>query len=459
MRIIVTLILLCCVLTTTAQTDKWTGTWRMEHKPYATAAPIQIELQIGKPERNALYPAQLKLSYGEFSGIYELLLAKKNDGQLGIGRNKFPIQEKPFRLGSWMLYLNGTLDYNKNVLSLKRMWISSFGLFMKGLYDDDEIYESTKVEIRNFLYQDSIALKKINNTPWVHLHTNRILHPEKDSIYFGIYDKITLSDPMLNILIRDEDAIDKDTVSLVLNGNLLLDRAFISSEDKVLAISLDTGMNILTFFADNYGRLPPNTGAFRARTDSGYYTYDFSQKPNAYATFLVAQFYRTPPPFKPVPVVSPPPRITGPVPVSPPARVSPPAMVSVPSLSELKKLQPDPRITSRKNSLVDQLTVTTPEAVLELWDDAAEDGDSVSIRLNDRLIVAGFPVLKQRQQLSVVLEPGENRLLLLADNLGSIPPNTAVMRITAGTTKKYVRIKTDLKQNNLLLINYQPPAP
>jgi hypothetical protein len=134
-------------------------------------------------------------------------------------------------------------------------------------------------------------------------------------------------------------------------------------------------------------------------------------------------------------------------------------MVSVPTLSELKKLQQDPRTTLRKNSLVDQLTVATPQVELDLWDDAAEDGDSVSIRLNDRLIVTGFPVLKQRQQLSVVLEPGENRLLLLADNLGSIPPNTAVMKITAGTTKKYVRIKTDLKQNNLLLINYQPPAP
>lgn len=428
MRTVYTLILLCCVLSASAQTDKWTGTWRMDFKPWPGSSFIRMDVQIAAPERQTLYPAQLTLSYGEFIGVYEVLLAKKNDGQLGIGRGKFPTKEQPFRLGSWTLYLNGTLDYTKKGLSLKRMWISDFGLFMKGLYDGDEIYEQSKATLRDFLYNDSITLKKINNTPWTHPHIHRMLHPEKDSIYYGIYDKITIADSLLHVLVRDEDAIDKDTVSMLLNGKLVLNRAFISSEEKELTLPLDTGMNILTFFADNYGRLPPNTGAFRVRTDSGQYTYDFSHKANAYATFLVGQFYRVPK-----------------IPAGP--------------ASPVLKLQEDARITLRKNSLVEQLTVAAPMAALELWDDAAEDGDTVSILLNDHVVFTGFPVLKQRQKLSVVLEPGVNRLVLIADNLGSIPPNTAVMKITAGTTKKYVRIKTDLKQNNLVLINYQPPAP
>ena len=428
MRIFYTLICLCCVLSATAQTDKWTGTWRMDFKPWPGQSGIRMDLQIGIPERQTLYPAQLTLTYGGFIGVYEVLLAKKNDGQLGIGRGKFPIQQQPFGLGPWMLYLNGTLDFTKKGLSLQRMWISNFGIFMKGLYDDDEIYEQSKATLRDFLYHDSITLKKINNIPWTNQHTYRILHPENDSIYYGIYDKITIADSVLHVLVRDEDAIDKDTVSMLLNGKLVLNRAFISSEEKELTLPLDTGMNILTFFADNYGRLPPNTGAFRVRTDSGTYTYDFSHRANAYATFLVGQFYRIPK-----------------IPRSP--------------ASPVLKLQEDSRITLRKNSLVEQLTVAAPQAELELWDDAAEDGDTVSILLNDHVVFTGFPVLKQRQKLSVVLEPGVNRLVLIADNLGSIPPNTAVMKITAGTTKKYVRIKTDLKQNNLVLINYQPPAP
>lgn len=435
MRIVFTLILLCCVITANAQTDKWVGTWKMIFKPWPASTPLEFQLEIGKPEKSTLYPAQITLNYGQFKGIYEVLLAKKNDNQLGIGRGKYPIRQTPYTVGQWMMYLNGTLDFTAKGLSLQRMWIKEFGLFMRGLYDEDDIFTHSKVTIRDFLYNDDILLKKINSTPWTHPHTHRILHPEEDSIYYGIYDKVIVTDSVLHVLIRDENAIDRDTVSLLSNGKLLLDKAFISEKEQEVLIPLDTGMNLVTFFADNYGRLPPNTGAFRVRSDSGQYTFDFTHRANAYATFLAAQFYRIP--RKQVPKLQEIPAIVPPVAVS----------------------QEDTRVTLRKNSIVDQLTVNASQVLLELWDDAAEDGDSVSIRLNDHLVVAGFPVLKKRQNLSVELQPGENRLILIADNLGSIPPNTAVMRITAGTVKKYVRIKTDLKQNNVLLINYQPPHP
>jgi hypothetical protein len=423
MRILYTILLLSCVMAAQAQSDKWVGTWRMVHQPWPHIPPIIMELQVGTPENGTLYPAQVTIKSKVFTGIYEVLLAEKNEHQLGIGRGKFPIQETPFKLGAWMLYLNGTLDYNKNQLSLKRMWINSFGLFMRGLYDDDEIYEQPKVDIRDFIYNDSIGFRKINSTPWEHPHTHRILHPENDSIYYGIYDKIIVSDSVIHVLIRDDDAIDKDTVSLLHNGKLILNREFISEKERDIALPLDTGMNILTFFADNYGRLPPNTGSFRVQRDSGQYLFTFANKENAFATFLVGQFYR--------------------VPKDPNVRVP---VVHI-----------DPRVQERKKTLVEEFTFDTPQLELSLWDDAAEDGDSVSIRLNNKIVVSGFPVLKQRQNLSVTLTPGMNMLLLIADNLGSIPPNTAVMRITAGKIVKYVRIKTDLKQNNLILINYQPP--
>ncbi len=95
-----------------AQTDKWTGTWQMSRKPYAgLSTAIIMSLQIGIPDQKQLYPAKLKLQYGQFSGIYEMLLVRKNDGQLAISRGKYPLQESPFKLGIWLWYLNGTLDF------------------------------------------------------------------------------------------------------------------------------------------------------------------------------------------------------------------------------------------------------------------------------------------------------------------------------------------------------------
>lgn len=413
-----------------AQTDKWSGTWRMQYKPWPHIPAVVMELQIGQPSYQMLYPALLRLSYGPFSGTYELLLAKKNDRQLGIGRTKYSVKEDPFKLGAWMLYLNGTFDHITSgklppTIRLNRMWIDDFGLFMKGLYDDDEIFVSTKVTLRDFLYRDSIQLKKINNDPWVGAHANRIVHPEKDSTYFGIYNRLDVTDSIAQLLIRDEDMFDKDTVTLVHNGRVLLDKAEINVLTKEQTIRLDTGMNILTLFADNYGKLPPNTGNLVVTLTKGTYNFDFTHRPNVYATFLVAQLYRKP-------------------------------AGSLPAVPVIDTAIQTRMLTARQNQSIGSVVVSQPDVTLELWDEQQEDGDSISLRLNDRWIISGMPVKKAAQQVTIRLQPGENRLLFMADNLGSIPPNTAVLRIIYGTKTKTLDIKTDLNRNNVISILYTP---
>ena len=117
-----------------AQADPFTGTWQRSRKPYAgSSADIIMNLQIGIPDQKQLYPAKIKLQYGKFSGTYEMLLVRKNDGQVGISRGKYPLQETPFKLGIWMWYLNGTLDFQSNKLSLHRKWIDKADFWMRGL--------------------------------------------------------------------------------------------------------------------------------------------------------------------------------------------------------------------------------------------------------------------------------------------------------------------------------------
>lgn len=511
------LLIVCfsCMLTASAQTDKWVGTWSMEYKPWPTTGGIRMELHIGNPAYNALYPAQIKVIYPPFSGVYEVLLAKKNDNQLGIGRNKFPVSEAPFHLGAWMLYLNGTLTYETKKtpeLSVQRMWINSNELYMQGLYSDDEMYAYMKDLLRELLSRKDIALKKMNNTPWQHSDIHRMLHPEGDSIYFGIYDKVDVYDSIVPLSIRDEDAVDKDTVTLLYNGKPLLNKEYITETGKQFQLQLDSGINIVTLFADNYGRLPPNTGAFRVASSTGRYIYDFTDGANRYATFLVAQLNHISrktvkdsvvskttlntvktgqPQGGNIPAQS---RQTAVNTTNTPAAViqSPSDRSSQPGNTEdneeseqqhtaiarlrnkaslqaaidtvkpvLLRAIDDRRIKERKNSLLEKKFVVEEDIILlELWDDAAEDGDSISIRLNGQEVVTGFPVKKKRQHIKVTLQEGENRLIMVADNLGAIAPNTAVLRIVAGALRKSLSIKTNMKQNNMLLIVYEPkPAP
>ena len=46
---------------TSAQTDDYTGTWQMNIPSAATGQDVFLELQIASPEKNILYPAQLKI--------------------------------------------------------------------------------------------------------------------------------------------------------------------------------------------------------------------------------------------------------------------------------------------------------------------------------------------------------------------------------------------------------------
>ena len=65
----------------------------------------------------------------------------------------------------------------------------------------------------------------------------------------------------VTITLYDNGEIDGDSVSLYLNGELLLQHLKLTAEPKVLNISIDRSLpiNKLVLFAENLGRLPPNT--------------------------------------------------------------------------------------------------------------------------------------------------------------------------------------------------------
>lgn len=410
----------------TAQTDKWTGVWRMTTKPWATASNIVMELNIGRPVAGMLYPAVIQLQYGEFTGRYEVLLARKNDQQLGIGRNKYPLQQTPYKLGIWMWYLNGTLDYQDGRISLNRMWIDKFDIWMLGLYSEDEIFESSKVVLREFLYRSKMTLTKAGNKPLADSSVQRILHPESSHIYFGIYDSIVSKDSMLPLKIVDQEQYDKDTVTLLHNGKALFTREQINDHNRSNLVKLDTGKNIFIFFADNYGGLPPNTGLLRTTINGRPYDFDFSDRSNAYATFLVANIYHAPGTEN---------RVTASVPVITKEAIPITTKEAIP-------------VTRREAIPVATIPVNTADIILELRDTKVQDGDSISLSLNGEWVTTGFPVKREVQEIRIHLRPGENILLFTADNLGSIPPNTAELRIRYGRRTKTFNLSTDMRKNN-----------
>lgn len=94
------------------------------------------------------------------------------------------------------------------------------------------------------------------------------------------------------------------------------------------------------------------------------------------------------------------------------------------------------------------ITVKSNKVKIDLYDDGDIDNDIVSVYFNKDLLIDKKSLTGNAHSFTITLEPGKiNELVLFADNLGNIPPNTALMIITDGVTRHELRLSADLKNN------------
>jgi hypothetical protein len=87
---------------------------------------------------------------------------------------------------------------------------------------------------------------------------------------------------------------------------------------------------------------------------------------------------------------------------------------------------------------------------IEIWDNDREDGDVLSLSLNDNWVLKGYELAKAKKYLRLQLQKGENWLMMRADNLGSIPPNTAAIAVLDGGTRKVFMLHSDTSKSEIL---------
>lgn len=103
-----------------------------------------------------------------------------------------------------------------------------------------------------------------------------------------------------------------------------------------------------------------------------------------------------------------------------------------------------------KRTTIDSRTIPVKNSKIkiDLFDDGDIDNDIVSVYFNKKLVVDKKSLTANAHSITVNLEAGKaNELVLFAENLGNIPPNTALMIITDGTSRHEVRLSADLKNN------------
>ena len=97
-----------------------------------------------------------------------------------------------------------------------------------------------------------------------------------------------------------------------------------------------------------------------------------------------------------------------------------------------------------------------PSARLGIYDHKRVDGDSVSVLLNDALLIDAHALGREVHWVPLSLKPGTNRIVLHAENLGARPPNTCAFYVEAGGERRRIVLNSDLEESSGFVVEWAP---
>ncbi|MBS1927853.1 MAG: hypothetical protein KIS82_03370 [Ferruginibacter sp.] len=116
------------------------------------------------------------------------------------------------------------------------------------------------------------------------------------------------------------------------------------------------------------------------------------------------------------------------------------------------------KMGERRQSEQSRVVVNSRHLNLKIFDNGTIDGDSVSVFYNGKLLISHQRLSDKPIELNINLDSSvrTHEITLYAENLGSIPPNTAMIIVTAGHKRFELRSKANLEENAVLVFEYKP---
>ncbi len=115
-------------------------------------------------------------------------------------------------------------------------------------------------------------------------------------------------------------------------------------------------------------------------------------------------------------------------------------------------------LKTRENKLAQSLIVSDPNVTVKLYDNGEIDDDTISVFLNNKLVLSHQRLSASPIKLNFTMEDGEDQeLTMVAENLGRIPPNTSLMIVEAGDQRFQVRITSSEQNNAVVRFKYRKP--
>ena len=125
-------------------------------------------------------------------------------------------------------------------------------------------------------------------------------------------------------------------------------------------------------------------------------------------------------------------------------------------VNEKEKPLPIPKvIANRENTLAKKIVTEEAEILIELYDNGEIDGDTITVYHNNKLIVnhTGLSLNPITMKIKVDKANPHHEIVMIADNLGSIPPNTSLMIVTANKKRYEIFISSSDQKNAKIIID------
>jgi hypothetical protein len=116
-----------------------------------------------------------------------------------------------------------------------------------------------------------------------------------------------------------------------------------------------------------------------------------------------------------------------------------------------KIIAPAAEIALRKTEVIRTIDFKSDSLTLVLYDNGIVDGDTVSVVLNDEVIIPKQGLTEQAYRKVIKIPPGSGdslQLVIYAENLGSIPPNSGLLIIEDGSQRYEVGFEGDMKKSS-----------
>ncbi len=148
------------------------------------------------------------------------------------------------------------------------------------------------------------------------------------------------------------------------------------------------------------------------------------------------------------------------LPIIPPSNSKKPENIK--AKTETSKIKTTPQNTAtleaipynqRQQKIIQTLDVASDSLVLSFYDNGVVDGDIISVYLNDQNILSNLRLKEAAAKKTIHLPNNSSyTLLLVAENLGSLPPNTGLVIVQDGDKKYQINFSANLQTNAAIVI-------